>query len=59
MMRLTRRNFSTGVITKDGARLNVPTKLLINGKFVKSKSGKTFATYDPSTGKEITKIYEA
>ena len=31
-----------------------PTKLLINGKWVDSVSGKTFPTINPSTGEVIT-----
>jgi phenylacetaldehyde dehydrogenase len=33
-------------------------KMLINGKWVDSVSGKTFPTYDPSTGKEMARIAE-
>src|SRR4030081_89721 len=36
-----------------------PTKLLINGKWVDSASGKTFPTINPSTGEVITQIAEA
>src|SRR5258708_9055788 len=36
-----------------------PTKLLINGKWVDSVSGKTFPTINPSTGEVITKVAEA
>src|SRR3954471_15724018 len=35
-----------------------PRKMLINGKWVDSVSGKTFPTYDPSTGKEMAFIAE-
>jgi aldehyde dehydrogenase (NAD+) len=35
------------------------TKLLINGQWVNSQSGKTFATINPSTGKEICQVSEA
>jgi phenylacetaldehyde dehydrogenase len=35
-----------------------PRKMLINGKWVDSVSGKTFPTYDPSTGKEMAYIAE-
>jgi aldehyde dehydrogenase (NAD+) len=35
------------------------TKLLINGQWVNSESGKTFATINPSTGKEICQVSEA
>src|ERR1700687_3336882 len=36
-----------------------PTKLLINGKWVDSASGKTFPTINPSTGEVITQVAEA
>ena len=35
------------------------TKLLINGKWVNSTSGKTFPTINPSTGNVITQVAEA
>jgi aldehyde dehydrogenase (NAD+) len=35
------------------------TKLLINGQWVSSESGKTFATINPSTGEEICQVAEA
>jgi aldehyde dehydrogenase (NAD+) len=35
------------------------TKLLINGRWVASESGKTFATINPSTGEEICHVAEA
>ncbi len=35
------------------------TKLLINGEWTNSESGKTFATINPSTGKEICQVAEA
>ena len=35
------------------------TKLLINGRWVPSESGKTFATVNPSTGEEICQVAEA
>src|SRR3989442_3454228 len=36
-----------------------PTKLLINGKWVDSVSGKTFPTINPSTGDVITQVAES
>lgn len=36
-----------------------PKKMLINGEFVASTSGKTFDTINPATGEVICKIYEA
>lgn len=35
------------------------TKLLINNRWVSSKSGKTFPTYNPATGDEICQVAEA
>jgi hypothetical protein len=35
-----------------------PFRLLIDGEWVPAKSGKTFAVYDPSTGREIAKVAE-
>jgi hypothetical protein len=34
-------------------------KLLIDGKWVDSKSGKTFDVFDPATGQMIAKVAEA
>lgn len=39
--------------------LKEPVKLFINGEFVESKSGKTFSTYDPSTGEILAEVSEA
>src|SRR5437879_13237554 len=36
-----------------------PTKLLINGSWVDSVSGRTFPTINPSTGEVITQVAEA
>jgi len=38
--------------------ISKPRKMLINGKWVESASGKTFPTYDPSTGEVLAKIAE-
>lgn len=38
---------------------NAPKKMLINGKFVESLSGKTFNTINPATEELIVKVYEA
>jgi phenylacetaldehyde dehydrogenase len=40
------------------AFLATPRKMLINGKWVSAKSGKTFPTYDPSTGEVLAKVAE-
>src|ERR1700728_3304147 len=34
-------------------------QLLINGKWVDAKSGKTFAVFDPATGQQIAAVAEA
>ncbi len=36
-----------------------PTKLLINNRWVNSRSGKTFPTFNPATGEEICQVAEA
>ena len=38
--------------------LSKPRKMLINGKWVDSASGKTFPTYDPSTGEVLARVTE-
>ncbi len=38
--------------------LSVPRKMLINGKWVDSISGKTFAVYNPATGEELAQVAE-
>ena len=35
-----------------------PRKMLINGNWVEAVSGKTFPTYDPSTGEVLATIAE-
>src|SRR2546423_12693518 len=35
-----------------------PRKMLINGKWVDAVSGKTFPTYDPSTGEVLAQLAE-
>jgi phenylacetaldehyde dehydrogenase len=40
------------------AFISTPRKMLINGKWVAAKSGKTFPTYDPSTGEVLAKVAE-
>lgn len=39
--------------------LKEPVKLFINGEFVESKSGKSFSSYDPSTGEILAEVSEA
>jgi phenylacetaldehyde dehydrogenase len=38
--------------------LSKPRKMLINGKWVDAVSGKTFPTYDPSTGEVLAQVAE-
>ena len=38
--------------------ISKPRKMLIDGKWVESASGKTFPTYDPSTGEVLAKVAE-
>jgi len=38
--------------------LSTPRKMLVNGKWVESASGKTFPTYDPSTGEVLARVAE-
>ncbi|MCO5565988.1 hypothetical protein L7F22_019663 [Adiantum nelumboides] len=43
----------------NGSKASFPTGLFINNQFVPASDGKTFATVNPSTGKEIAQIAEA
>ena len=36
-----------------------PHKLLIGGRWATSVSGKTFTTYEPSTGQPLAEVFEA
>src|SRR5205807_8006076 len=38
--------------------ISKPRKMLINGKWVEAASGKTFPTYDPSTGEVLARVAE-
>jgi acyl-CoA reductase-like NAD-dependent aldehyde dehydrogenase len=38
---------------------NIETRLFINGKFVHSNSGKTFAVTNPATEQVVAQVYEA
>jgi phenylacetaldehyde dehydrogenase len=38
--------------------ISKPRKMLVNGKWVEAASGKTFPTYDPSTGEVLARIAE-
>jgi phenylacetaldehyde dehydrogenase len=40
------------------AFLSGSKKMLIDGKWVDAASGKTFATYDPSTGEVLAQVAE-
>jgi aldehyde dehydrogenase (NAD+) len=39
--------------------IHTETRLLINNEWVPSESGKTFSTFNPATGEELTQISEA
>ena len=51
---------ATGVQMHQGVEAFIakPRQMLINGKWVNSKNGKTFPTYDPSTGEVLAKVAE-
>ncbi|PON98931.1 Succinylglutamate-semialdehyde dehydrogenase [Trema orientale] len=54
-------NYSTAAATEELIKPSVSidyTKLLIDGKFVDSASGKTFPTFDPRTGDVIAHVAE-
>src|SRR5437016_9264074 len=38
--------------------ISKPRKMLINGKWIESASGKTFPSYDPSTGEVLARVAE-
>src|SRR5438552_13469919 len=38
--------------------ISKPRKMLINGKWIEAASGKTFPTYDPSTGEVLARVAE-
>jgi len=44
--------------TPNGIKYTQPTGLFINGEFVKSKSGRTFETINPSNEEVIASVYE-
>lgn len=44
---------------RDDVLRKTPYPMLIDGKEVPSRSGKTFASIDPSTGRELARVYEA
>ena len=46
-------------LTTQVSLATMPTQLLINNRWVDSKSGKTFATVNPATGEEICQVAEA
>jgi aldehyde dehydrogenase (NAD+) len=49
---------TAAMVTEANVKIG-PTKLLINGRWVDSVSGKTFPTINPSTGEAITQVAEA
>ena len=44
--------------TKVASFIGKPRKMLVNGKWIDSASGKTFPTYNPATGKVLAQIAE-
>ena len=55
---------STTLAKKNGAKKTVPpkiqqTRLLIDGKWVDARSGKTFPTYNPATEEKLADVAEA
>lgn len=50
---------TVGLKEKVANFLNGKKQLFINGEFVKSKSQKTFETYNPATGEVLAHVYEA
>jgi aldehyde dehydrogenase (NAD+) len=50
---------SAGSNGNNGHNGNFQTKLFIDGQFVNSQSGKTFATMNPATGEELCQVSEA
>ena len=51
---------TTTVVLPDEIKVELPERrLLINNRWVESVSGRTFATINPSTGKEICQVAEA
>jgi acyl-CoA reductase-like NAD-dependent aldehyde dehydrogenase len=59
MLRVQRRSFANSVLGPNGKKHKLQTKLLIDGKWQDSVSGKTFAVVDPSTGLKITRVAAA
>lgn len=45
-------------VTLRQREINIPTGLFINGEFVAAKSGKTFSSEDPGTGKPLAHVAE-
>jgi aldehyde dehydrogenase (NAD+) len=51
---------TTAVVLPDEIKVELPERrLLINNRWVESVSGRTFATINPSTGREICQVAEA
>ena len=57
MLNILKRRFSH-VVGLDGKKYTLNTQMVINGKWMDSKSGKTFPVVDPSTGKEFWRVAE-
>ncbi len=57
--RLSELPLSVPITLPNGTTYEQPTGLFINNEFVKSRQGKTFEVFNPSTEEEITHVYEA
>ncbi|TPX33030.1 hypothetical protein SmJEL517_g04020 [Synchytrium microbalum] len=58
MVETFNRDTHITVTTTKGVDYSVPSGLFINGQFVKSVSGKKFASVNPSNGKVFAEFYE-
>ena len=47
------------ILRRHGTRYTQPLGLFINNEFVRSKSGKTLSTINPTNEEEITSVYAA
>ena len=59
MEEIVKADISDSAISgKVKAFISSPRKMLIDGEWVPSVSGKTFAVYNPATGKELAQVFE-
>ncbi|SFT49506.1 aldehyde dehydrogenase [Paraburkholderia aspalathi] len=52
------QQFTLSEFTAAAAKLKPETRAFIDGRFVSARSGKTFATINPATGKELAQVAE-